>query len=181
METKEAILATISEFGRDLANAESNEKIAESSAKFAESNKDSANVGDFANKDSAKDSAFLRDSAKNANFARDFTTDSVKNFTKDSANKNPTKDSIKSNKFAESNIFIDIKEEAQSPQNAESALLLQLREKSLVLFEGLRNVGDDESAKMKVEMVIAYLEYQLYVIEERLKEMEVCDDKNFDD
>ncbi|MGX3010703.1 CiaD-like domain-containing protein [Helicobacter sp. 23-1044] len=169
METKEAILATISEFGRDLANAESNEKIAESSAKFAESNKDSAIVGDFANKDSTKDSAFSKDSAKNADFARD------------SANKDFTKDSTKSNKFAESNIFIDIKEEAQSPQNAESALLLQLREKSLVLFEGLRNVGDDESAKMKVEMVIAYLEYQLYVIEERLKEMEVCDDKNFDD
>lgn len=70
------------------------------------------------------------------------------------------------------NIFIDIKEEIDSIEDSniddELALLLRLKEKSLVLFEGLRSMQNDD-AKIKLEMVISYLEYQLYLIEDRLK------------
>lgn len=72
------------------------------------------------------------------------------------------------------NMFIDIKEEVDSIENSdiddEVALLLRLKEKSLVLFEGLRSM-QNEDIKIKLEMAISYLEYQLYLIEERLKNL----------
>ena len=81
-------------------------------------------------------------------------------------------DSGESNK---PNIFIDIKEELDSLANSgisdEVSLLLRLKEKSLVLFEGLR-VAQNKDAEIKLEMVISYLEYQLYMIEDRLKSLE---------
>lgn len=81
-------------------------------------------------------------------------------------------DSGESNK---PNIFIDIKEELDSLANSgisdEISLLLCLKEKSLVLFEGLR-AAQNKDAEIKLEMVISYLEYQLYMIEDRLKSLE---------
>ena len=81
-------------------------------------------------------------------------------------------DSGESNK---PNIFIDIKEELDSLANGgisdEVSLLLRLKEKSLVLFEGLR-AAQNKDAEIKLEMVISYLEYQLYMIEDRLKSLE---------
>lgn len=81
-------------------------------------------------------------------------------------------DSGESNK---PNIFIDIKEELDSLANGgisdEISLLLRLKEKSLVLFEGLR-AAQNKDAEIKLEMVISYLEYQLYMIEDRLKSLE---------
>lgn len=81
-------------------------------------------------------------------------------------------DSGESNK---PNIFIDIKEELDSLTNSdisdEISLLLRLKEKSLVLFEGLR-AAQNKDAEIKLEMVISYLEYQLYMIEDRLKSLE---------
>lgn len=81
-------------------------------------------------------------------------------------------DSGESNK---PNIFIDIKEELDSLANSdisdEISLLLRLKEKSLVLFEGLR-AAQNKDAEIKLEMVISYLEYQLYMIEDRLKSLE---------
>ncbi len=81
-------------------------------------------------------------------------------------------DSGESNK---PNIFIDIKEELDSLANSdisdEVSLLLRLKEKSLVLFEGLR-AAQNKDAEIKLEMVISYLEYQLYMIEDRLKSLE---------
>lgn len=122
METKEAILATISELSKEENfSAESNDKKA------------------------------------------------------DSANENAL-DSTE--KAVESNIFIDIKEEVEDIQKSdlgdEVALLLRLKEKSLVLFEGLKgaqNRDEGEVLAMKVEMVISYLEYQLFEIEERLEQL----------
>lgn len=81
-------------------------------------------------------------------------------------------DSGESNK---PNIFIDIKEELDSLANSdisdEISLLLRLKEKSLVLFEGLR-AAQNKDAEIKLEMVVSYLEYQLYMIEDRLKSLE---------
>ena len=81
-------------------------------------------------------------------------------------------DSGESNK---PNIFIDIKEELDSLANSgisdEISLLLRLKEKSLVLFEGLR-AAQNKDTEIKLEMVISYLEYQLYMIEDRLKSLE---------
>lgn len=69
------------------------------------------------------------------------------------------------------NIFIDIKDEVDSLENSdisdEISLLLRLKEKSLVLFEGLKS-AQNKDAEIKLEMVISYLEYQLYMIEDRL-------------
>lgn len=72
-------------------------------------------------------------------------------------------------------IFIDIKEEADLIEDSaisdEVSLLLRLKEKSLVLFEGLR-ATQNKDIEIKLEMVISYLEYQLFVIEDRLKSLE---------
>lgn len=121
METKEAILSTISEFARAQDLADNSEDSAPESAQTSDEN----------TADSASDSA---------------------------------------------NIFIDIKEEnprdsAQIPQDDEVATLQRLREKSLVLFEGLRHIKDS-SLEAKLEMVVNYLEYQLYVIDDRLKTLQ---------
>ncbi len=125
METKEAILATISEFGNDLKAAES--------AQSAESK------GDFAG---------------------------------DSRASSDSRDSNGGDSSDSANIFIDIKDIRDEPNvSDEAALLLKLKEKSLVLFEGLKG-AQGEAAEMKLEMVIGYLEYQLYLIEERLKNIE---------
>ncbi len=72
-------------------------------------------------------------------------------------------------------LFIDIKEEADLIEDSaisdEVSLLLRLKEKSLVLFEGLR-ATQNKDIEIKLEMVISYLEYQLFVIEDRLKSLE---------
>lgn len=72
-------------------------------------------------------------------------------------------------------IFIDIKEEVDLIEDSaisdEVSLLLRLKEKSLVLFEGLR-ATQNKDIEIKLEMVISYLEYQLFVIEDRLKSLE---------
>lgn len=73
-------------------------------------------------------------------------------------------------------ISIDIKEEVDNEVNDrviddELVTLLRLKEKSLVLFEGLKNITDS-SLETKLNMVISYLEYQLYVIEDRLITLE---------
>lgn len=71
-------------------------------------------------------------------------------------------------------LFIDIKEEADLIEDSaisdEVSLLLRLKEKSLVLFEGLR-ATQNKDIEIKLEMVISYLEYQLFVIEDRLKSL----------
>ena len=150
METKEAILATISELSKE--SAESNNIVILSEAKnLNEQNRDSSPL---AQNDKLGENV---DSAKNADSAK---------FSLDSANKNAES----------SNIFIDIKEEVEdidgSDLDDEVALLLRLKEKSLVLFEGLKSAQNSDKSDvlaMKVEMVISYLEYQLFVIEERLE------------
>ncbi len=75
-------------------------------------------------------------------------------------------------------LFIDIKEEADLIEDSaisdEVSLLLRLKEKSLVLFEGLR-ATQNKDIEIKLEMVISYLEYQLFVIEDRLKSLESRD------
>lgn len=72
-------------------------------------------------------------------------------------------------------LFIDIKEEADLIEDSaisdEVSLLLRLKEKSLVLFEGLK-ATQNKDIEIKLEMVISYLEYQLYVIDDRLKSLE---------
>lgn len=72
-------------------------------------------------------------------------------------------------------LFIDIKEEVDLIEDSaisdEVSLLLRLKEKSLVLFEGLR-ATQNKDIEIKLEMVISYLEYQLFVIEDRLKSLE---------
>lgn len=72
----------------------------------------------------------------------------------------------------EQNILIDIKEDSDvnendSAINDELDLLLKLKEKSLVLFEGLK-MSKNQNIAIKLEMVISYLEYQLYMIEDRI-------------
>lgn len=72
------------------------------------------------------------------------------------------------------NIFIDIKEASESVATKfddEISTLLALREKSLVLFEGLKH-SKDSSLEMKLEMTLNYLEYQLYIIEDRIKTLQ---------
>ena len=150
METKEAILATISELSKE--SAESNNIVILSEAKnLNEQNRDSSPL---AQNDKLGENA---DSAKSVDSAE---------FSLDSANKNAES----------SNIFIDIKEEVEDIEGSdlddEVALLLRLKEKSLVLFEGLKSAQNSDKSDvlaMKVEMVISYLEYQLFVIEERLE------------
>ena len=72
-------------------------------------------------------------------------------------------------------LFIDIKEEADLVEDSaisdEVSLLLRLKEKSLVLFEGLK-ATQNRDIEVKLEMVISYLEYQLYIIDDRLKSLE---------
>lgn len=73
------------------------------------------------------------------------------------------------------NIFIDIKEDSEikgldSILSDELVLLLRLKEKSLVLFEGLKN-SKSENIEAKLEMVLSYLEYQLYMIEDRINSL----------
>ena len=154
METKEAILATISELSKE--SAESNNIVILSEAKnLNEQNRDSSPL---AQNDKLGENA---DSAKSVDSAE---------FSLDSAKKN-------AESIAESsNIFIDIKEEVEDIEGSdlddEVALLLRIKEKSLVLFEGLKSAQNSDKSDvlaMKVEMVISYLEYQLFVIEERLE------------
>ncbi|RDU63981.1 CiaD-like domain-containing protein [Helicobacter sp. MIT 14-3879] len=87
---------------------------------------------------------------------------------KDNSNIDSTKEDTDKKELK--NIFIDIKEEGEidSVVNDEEELLLRLKEKSLVLFEGLR-ASQNKNVEMKLNMVIGYLEYQLYIIEDRLK------------
>lgn len=67
------------------------------------------------------------------------------------------------------NISIDIQETNDDTITNidEISTLLCLKEKSLVLFEGLKN-SNNSNLEAKLNMVISYLEYQLYVIEDRL-------------
>ena len=114
--------------------------------------------------------ATISELSKEENFSAESNSEKA-----DSANENAL-DSAE--KAVESNIFIDIKEEVEDIQKSdlgdEVALLLRLKEKSLVLFEGLKgaqNRDEGEVLAMKVEMVISYLEYQLFEIEERLEQL----------
>lgn len=81
---------------------------------------------------------------------------------------------LEDNKVKDStNIFIDIKEDNTITSNDvkiddEIILLLKLKEKSLVLFAGLKS-SKNLNIEKKLEIVINYLEYQLYAIEDRLK------------
>ena len=92
-----------------------------------------------------------------------------------SAESNAIESEVESVEFSQNtnkpNIFIDIKDEVDSLENSdisdEISLLLRLKEKSLVLFEGLKS-AQNKDAEIKLEMVISYLEYQLYMIEDRL-------------
>lgn len=146
METKEAILATISELSKEDFSAESSAEVDEKSA---------------------LDSAKLEQNAESS-------IDSAKSALDSAPFKNPI-DSAK--KIAESsNIFIDIKEEVEDIEGGddEVALLSRMKEKSLVLFEGLKSAQNSDKSDvlaMKVEMVISYLEYQLFVIDERLENL----------
>lgn len=65
-------------------------------------------------------------------------------------------------------MLIDIKEKANNDFDDEIITLLRLKEKSLVLFEGLKHTRAS-TLEIKLEMVMSYLEYQLYIIEDRLK------------
>lgn len=80
--------------------------------------------------------------------------------------------SLDKSKDEQGDILIDIKEdggvkESDSAISDELDLLLKLKEKSLVLFEGLK-MSKNENIGIKLEMVVSYLEYQLYVIEDRI-------------
>lgn len=52
----------------------------------------------------------------------------------------------------------------------ELAFLFQLREKTLVLFEGLRHKNQD-SLESRMNIVIGYLEFQLSIIEDRISRL----------
>ena len=157
METKEAILATISELSKE--SVESNNIAILSEAKnLDEQNRDSSPLAQ-------NDKKWAQNGKLGENADSAKSVDSAE-FSLDSAKKNAES----------SNIFIDIKEEVEDIEGSdldnEVALLLRLKEKSLVLFEGLKSAQNSDKSDvlaMKVEMVISYLEYQLFVIEERLE------------
>lgn len=50
----------------------------------------------------------------------------------------------------------------------EASILYALREKALVLFEGLQSTDEADLSK-RLDLVINYLQYQLSVIDEKLK------------
>ena len=80
-------------------------------------------------------------------------------------------------KKVEQDISINIREETKNNNfDDEIITLLRLKEKSLVLFEGLKNTRD-AALERKLEMVISYLEYQLYIIEDRLKAIQEISNK----
>lgn len=80
-------------------------------------------------------------------------------------------------KKVEQDISINIREETKNNNfDDEIITLLRLKEKSLVLFEGLKNTRDT-ALERKLEMVISYLEYQLYIIEDRLKAIQEISNK----
>ncbi|MBR7118419.1 MAG: hypothetical protein IKC84_03510 [Helicobacteraceae bacterium] len=80
-------------------------------------------------------------------------------------------------KKVEQDISINIREETKNNNfDDEIITLLRLKEKSLVLFEGLKNARDT-ALERKLEMVISYLEYQLYIIEDRLKAIQEISNK----
>ena len=151
METKEAILATIDELNSEDFSDES-----------------SANQNALDSRDLRSDMQMTRDFRQNPSDSQapKDTQDSQK--LKDLQDLKNAQDSGDS----KPNLFIDIKEEADladtSEISDEISLLLRLKEKSLVLFEGLRGAQNNDDTKIKLEMVISYLEYQLYLIEDRL-------------
>ncbi|BCD48716.1 CiaD-like domain-containing protein [Helicobacter suis] len=53
----------------------------------------------------------------------------------------------------------------------EKQFLIDLEQKTLLLFEGLKS-PQTKNISMKLDLVINYLQYQLYMIEERLKAYE---------
>ena len=80
-------------------------------------------------------------------------------------------------KKVEQDISINIREETKNNNfDDEIITLLRLKEKSLVLSEGLKNTRD-AALERKLEMVISYLEYQLYIIEDRLKAIQEISNK----
>ncbi|RAX51381.1 hypothetical protein CCY99_09210 [Helicobacter sp. 16-1353] len=105
----------------------------------------------------------------------------ISEFSKKDFNSEDSTQDLSKNKDS-TNIFIDIKEESEIDLkyiefDNEIAMLLKLKEKSLVLFEGLKQ-SKDSNIQMKLEMVISYLEYQLYIIEDRLKTLQENQAKN---
>lgn len=59
-------------------------------------------------------------------------------------------------------------ENTPSMSQEESSILYALREKTLVLFEGLRSTNESDLPK-RLDLVINYLQYQLSIIDEKLK------------
>ncbi|MFC3847741.1 hypothetical protein ACFOPX_04235 [Helicobacter baculiformis] len=57
---------------------------------------------------------------------------------------------------------------ACAPQQEEQAFLRDLEQKTLLLFEGLR-AHQIKDLPTKLDLVLNYLQYQLYVVQERLK------------
>lgn len=55
-----------------------------------------------------------------------------------------------------------------SSTQEETSILYALREKALVLFEGLQSTDESDLSK-RLDLVINYLQYQLSIIDERLK------------
>lgn len=64
----------------------------------------------------------------------------------------------------------DIKFNNESKNIDELEFLLQIKEKMLVLFEGLRH-NNSNNIELRTNMVINYLELQLSLIEDRLNKI----------
>lgn len=62
---------------------------------------------------------------------------------------------------------IDEPKNTTSTYQEESSILYALREKALVLFEGLQS-AQDEDLKVKLDLVINYLQYQLSILDQKL-------------
>ncbi|WP_235853074.1 MULTISPECIES: CiaD-like domain-containing protein [Helicobacter] len=56
----------------------------------------------------------------------------------------------------------------EHPPQEEQAFLRDLEQKTLLLFEGLR-AHQIKDLPTKLDLVLNYLQYQLYVVQERLK------------
>lgn len=54
--------------------------------------------------------------------------------------------------------------------NEELTFLLQLKEKTLVLFEGLKH-NDKSTIESRLNIVIGYLEFQLSIIEDKINKI----------
>lgn len=80
-----------------------------------------------------------------------------------------SEDNFPKKKPAQTQNFFQQEENIQQPSlNIDSRFLEILREKTLVLFEGLQN-SQTKDLSAKLDLVINYLEYQLSLIDEALQ------------